>query len=271
MLFHDRIYQHIAPTRERLLQHPLYRRVQTLSSIRVFMETHVFAVWDFMSLLKRLQRDLTCVAVPWVPVGSAEVRHLINEIVCSEESDVDGHGERRSHFEMYLDAMGDVGASTVAIRGVLEALRAGATPSAALEAAPLPPGARAFSASSLRIASNAGIHEVAAAFTYGREDVIPEMFAPLVQGLVASGEVRLERLGYYLRRHIEVDGGRHGAMARRMTGSLCGDDPLRWLQAAAAAQASLEARIALWDALLPRVGCLRVRDHQSQLAPNIET
>ena len=105
----DDIRAQIAPARARLLAHSLYARMASLDDVQRFMESHVFAVWDFMSLLKRLQRDLTCLDLPWVPVGEAEVRFLINEIVCGEESDVDPAGTRISHFELYLRAMHEAG------------------------------------------------------------------------------------------------------------------------------------------------------------------
>ena len=108
----ETIRSRIAPARARLLAHPLYARMASLDDVRVFMRSHVFAVWDFMSLLKRLQRDLTCVNVPWVPVGDAEVRFLINEIVCGEESDVDPRGGRIAHFDLYLRAMHEAGSDT---------------------------------------------------------------------------------------------------------------------------------------------------------------
>ena len=100
MVLHDQIRARIEPARARLLAHPLYGRMRSLADVRLFMRSHAFAVWDFMSLLKRLQRDLTCVTVPWVPVGDAEVRYLINEIVCGEESDIDPEGGRISHFDL---------------------------------------------------------------------------------------------------------------------------------------------------------------------------
>ena len=108
----ERIRGRLAPLRDRLLRHPVHGSLGTLDDVRRFMSCHVFAVWDFMSLLKRLQRELTCVEVPWVPVGDAEVRLLINEIVCGEESDVDPRGGRIAHFDLYLRAMTEAGADT---------------------------------------------------------------------------------------------------------------------------------------------------------------
>ena len=97
---------------KQLIKHPLYSQLRSLDAIRSFMETHVFAVWDFMTLVKFLQRELTCVQIPWVPIGSPSTRRLINEIVWGEESDVDAQGNPVSHFELYLKAMSDVGADT---------------------------------------------------------------------------------------------------------------------------------------------------------------
>ena len=76
-----------------------------------------------MSLLKTLQGNLTCTTVPWFPKGSAETRHLINEIVVGEESDVDNNGIRKSHFELYLNAMKQCGADTLQIEKFIEILK----------------------------------------------------------------------------------------------------------------------------------------------------
>lgn len=247
MELHDRIRDHIAPARERLLAHPLYGRLRDLGEVRTFMASHAFAVWDFMSLLKRLQRDLTCVSVPWVPVGDAEVRFLINEIVCGEESDVDPEGGRISHFDLYLRAMRAAGAEDAPVRALVSAVAGGADFAEALRAANPPAGAARFTAATLRLACEGKLHEVAAAFTYGREDLIPEMFLGVVRRLDADHPGKLAVFRYYLERHIEVDGGHHGEIARRMTALLCGDDPRKATEAADAAKAAIDARLELWD------------------------
>ena len=105
--------------REALLDHPLYDNVASLADLKLFMEDHVFAVWDFMSLLKRLQQDMTCIRVPWFPAENERAARLINDIVIGEETDVDPDGDYVSHLDLYLRAMEDVGASTLQIRDVL--------------------------------------------------------------------------------------------------------------------------------------------------------
>ena len=240
----DAVRARIAPARQRLLAHPLYARMDSLADVQRFMASHAFAVWDFMSLLKRLQRELTCVEVPWVPVGDAEVRFLINEIVCGEESDVDPRGGRISHFDLYLRAMEEAGADSTAVR---EALQQAGVPSAAA----------AFSGGTFTLAGSGKIHEVAAAFTFGREDLIPDMFPELVGRLSREHPGRLDTFRYYLERHIEIDGGHHGAISLRMVELLCGDDDRKWDEAAQAAQAAIEARLQLWDGIVAQLGAAK--------------
>ena len=106
------INEKIQPQKKILLQHPLYEKVKTVEDLHQFLESHVYAVWDFMSLLKALQEKLTCTTTPWFATQNPETRYLINEIVLAEESDLTLDGKRLSHFEMYVEAMQSCGAQT---------------------------------------------------------------------------------------------------------------------------------------------------------------
>ena len=84
----DYIQDKINDQREKLLKHKLYSNIETIKDLQVFTENHVYAVWDFMSLLKALQIKLTCTKTPWVPNSNSQTAYLINEIVvCVSTSD----------------------------------------------------------------------------------------------------------------------------------------------------------------------------------------
>ena len=234
---------------ERLVTHPVYQEIGDEETLRRFMRAHVFCVWDFQSLLKTLQRALTCIDVPWRPTSDPQARRLINEIVLDEESDHDPDGGYRSHFELYLDAMRDSGADRGPIEGLLEDLRQGRSVDQALTRPELPPGVADFVGGTFRLIDGGSTHRIAAAFTFGRENVIPEMFQQLVGRLTSASPQRWARFRYYLERHIECDAERHGPWTHAMVRRLCGDDSLRWAEAEETARASLQARIALWDAI----------------------
>lgn len=215
------------------------------------MQYHVFAVWDFMSLLKALQRELTCVDVPWVPVGNASSRYLINEIVTGEESDVDQQGKRMSHFELYLEAMEQAGADTGAIRGLVSELAKGHTLSEAMGG--VPQAIQEFVQCTFDTIGSGKPYLQAAVFTFGREDLIPGMFVSFVRDLNGQTADRASVFQYYLERHIEVDGDHHSHLAYEMTEQLCGDDSGKWQEAQVAVETALKARLRLWDAILTQI------------------
>lgn len=244
------LLNHIAPLRQQLIAHPLYRHINSLEQLQGFMEHHCFAVWDFMSLLKALQQHLTCTTIPWLPTGNANTRYLINEIVTGEESDVDEAGNRASHFELYLRAMEQGGADTTVITRFIVMLQKQVPLNEALEAAAIPPAAKRFVEHTFEVIHTGKPHIIAAVFTFGREDLIPAIFIEMVQGIAQNLPGKVDILKYYLERHIEVDGDHHSHLAHEMTAGLCGEDPLKWQEATAAAQTALEARLSLWDGIL---------------------
>jgi Protein of unknown function (DUF3050) len=239
----------LSSLRAQLLEHPVYAEVASVSDLRRFMEDHVFAVWDFMSLLKRLQQDLTCTKVPWFPADNARAARLINDIVIGEETDVDPDGSYISHLELYLRAMADVGASTRQFDAFRSLARVGTSVEAAMVRSGVSPHVQAFVAHTMRLAQSGSTEEALAAFFYGREDIIPEMFNRLLKTLAGAkrDNKSLRHFIYYIERHIELDGDSHGPMGRELLEGLVADSPERHQRALHAACNSIRARIKLWD------------------------
>jgi hypothetical protein len=239
----DRLLDKIAPARKSILEHPLYSEIRDMRGLRIFQQSHAFAVWDFMSLLKSLQASLTCVAVPWLPSRYPKSRRLINEIVLGEESD-SFHGSFVSHFEVYLRAMDQAGADTSAIRRLIASLEAGNTLPSALATSGAPAEAEVFVNTTFRLLQLNKTHVTVAVFTFGREDLIPDMFLQMVKDLRQDHLESVRLFDQYIERHIEMDSDEHAPMALQMVEELCGDDDSKWDEA---------ARLALWDGILNRI------------------
>lgn len=233
---------HLEQTQQELCEHPLYQALDDPRAIAVYMQYHVFAVWDFMSLLKSLQRGLTCIEVPWRPVeGSKELVRFINEIVLGEESDLDQNGDPCDHFTLYLRAMEELGVDQGAMQTFLKDSDYQAIPS----------GAREFVQMNLELAASGELHRIASAFFYGREKLIPEMFQKILDGL-GDRKRDCPTLVYYLERHIELDGDEHSHLAQKCLDILCQGDSRLLDEAYETAFLSLRLRSQLWDAALER-------------------
>jgi len=252
-LYIETLKTDIEPLRAQLIQHPVYAKIKSIRHLNTFMEHHVFAVWDFMSLLKALQKNLTCVDLPWVPVGSAETRYLINEIVLGEESDVDEAGVRTSHFELYLQAMKQTGCDTQTISHFVDAIRKHRSLKDSMQLANIPSASAEFVKKTFEVVNANKPHIQAAIFTFGREDLIPGMFLHFVKELNNQTPNSVSILKYYLERHIEVDGDHHSHLAYKMTEELCGNDTAKWHEATHEIKKALSARIKLWDAISGRL------------------
>jgi hypothetical protein len=246
---------HLDSLRTALLDHPIYTHVVSIADLRRFMEDHVFAVWDFMSLLKRLQKDMTCIGVPWFPAEDAKAARLINDIVIGEETDVGPDGSYVSHLALYLSAMRDIGASTRQFERFRTLVLVGVPVEIALAQIGAPPHVQAFVAHTMTLANSGSTEEVLAAFFYGREDIIPEMFRRLLDTLYGTrhNDERLHHFIYYIDRHIELDGDSHGPKGRELLEDLVMNSPHARERALRAACRSIKARVELWNGTLNKL------------------
>ena len=234
----------LAPLREALLSHRVYGTLSDEAALGCFMEHHIWAVWDFMAILKAIQSHFSCVDTPWVPRGDPMLRRFVNEIVLIEESDETSRGHL-SHFELYCLAIEEVGADPRAVMGVVEQLRQGVSGTKALAACT---GAGSdFTRHTLQLVEQGTPAEWVGVFAFSREEIIPDLFRQVVAQLVQSGG-QAHLLLEYLERHIDVDGEDHGPLARKMMEAVCGDRPADWERAFRASEKALQARRVLWDA-----------------------
>ena len=250
----EKIRDSIKEPREKLLNHKLYTEIKSIEDLQIFTSNHIFAVWDFMSLLKALQNNLTCTKVPWTPNKNSETAYLINEIVLAEETDISQDGKRKSHYELYLDAMIDIGVNVKNIEKNIMLLSSSDSIENSIEKLDIHPKIKEFLKFTFSIIDEGKPHKIAAIFTFGRENLIPNMFNEILHEFQNNfTEKDISKLIYYFERHIELDEDEHGPMALQMVNELAENDPLKWEEIRNISIVALEKRIGLWDAIYDNV------------------
>lgn len=243
----EKIKKSIEPIRQDIIHHKVYSAIKNLDDLKIFMQYHVYAVWDFMSLLKSLQNSLTCTTIPWFVKGSAETRFLINEIVVGEESDINQYGQRTSHFELYIEAMKQCGADISGINTFIESLKNNHDFEAAFLNAKTPNPAKEFVNFTFSTIRSQKDYLQSAIFTFGREDLIPGMFISFINQLHQNFPESISTFKYYIERHIQIDGDNHSHLAMKMTSNLCGTEKEYWSEAEESVINALRLRVKLWD------------------------
>jgi hypothetical protein len=234
---------------ERLSRHPLYGAIRSRAALRIFMEHHVYAVWDFMSLIKALQQRVAPPAVPWTPPQNGRLAAYINQLVLDEESDLALGGV--SHFEFYCRAMAEIGADCVPVRQLIERARREDV-SVALDDPHIPEPSRRFVRFTFEIIARGQPHRLAALLAYGRETVIPDMFQALLTG-AETAAVLPPSLHRYLERHIELDSDAHGPLSMLLVEEFCKGNERHHAEVMETAVGAVTARLELWDHIYERV------------------
>ena len=231
-----------------LNEHRVFSLIRSRQTLATFMSWHVFAVWDFMSLVKRLQYELTGRYLLWLPPSNTEAAGLINEIVLGEESDKLPDGRYASHYEMYLTAMHEVGADSQCVRRFVELLGRRVPPGKALNNCCISEPVRTFVKGNIDTALYGSIYQVLGSFFFARESVIPQMFQDLLNQWGLS-QLEAPMFVYYLKRHIELDSESHAPAALRIIDTLVGGDDRALEQLISSAEHAIDQRKKLWDAL----------------------
>jgi hypothetical protein len=245
----ENIINQTAALRERIVRHSLNENLVSLDHLRSFMEHHVFAVWDYMSLLKYLQKHLASTHTPWLPSHRPELCRLVNRLVLQEESGLDRLGRPQSQFEQYLAAMRRAGASTAGIDELIAKLRRGEPlVKSLMTATQLSPSAALFVLDTFNLIDNSRPHEVAAVLAFARESLVPEVFMNMLQDLKTNFP-ELADYHYYMEQFIEKHSGAHLQDCYALLEQLCGDDQFKWLEAQQAATKALQSRLNFWNAL----------------------
>ena len=246
----DYIQEKIKPHRDELLNHSLYSKILKIEDLQLFTENHIYAVWDFMSLLKALQINLTCTKTPWGPNKNSQTAYLINEIVLAEETDLNQKGERKSHYELYLEAMKDIGASIDKPTNLISEMINSKDIFKSIESLEIHKNIKEFLKFTFDVIEEGKPHKIAAIFTFGRENLIPNMFNEILHEFEKNiNDKDISKLIYYFERHIELDEDEHGPMALEMVSELAKNDHEKWQEIENISIEALHKRILLWDAI----------------------
>lgn len=229
-----------------LEHHSVFQSLKNTEDLQYFMTQHVYAVWDFMSLLKRLQKDICCVEIPWSSPKHANASRLINEIVLGEESDQLPDGNYISHFDLYILAMNDLKADTKPVLEFVESVKSKGF-NASVDLIPEP--AKTFVKYTMNIALNGSVAANLGSFFNGRESVIPGMFTTLLKDWQID-EKSAPMFHYYLIRHIELDGDEHGPAGERLIQLIIGENTQDYIELLNVSISSIKSRIQLWDEVL---------------------
>lgn len=249
--------------REEIIWHQFFRAMNSQKHLRVFMEYHVFQVWDFMILLKSIQFWINSIYTQWwenfscwFPKVPWKFSRLINEICLDEESDTELSDF--SHFEFYLKAMEQSGADMYFIEKSLSYVREIKNIDQNLEWFNFFPCASVkehffFMREVSNIISDPDhlLYKPLASFCIGREGLIPDFFTSIIREISAHSKINNNYFIQYLERHIELDWDEHSEKWYELLGYFLEDENID--EALSIVIKSLELRKKVLDSMLENI------------------
>ena len=154
---------------------------------------------------------------------------------------------------MYLDAMKEVNADTNKILTLVNQIDKLETVNSILDKSKLNLAEKSFLKFTFEIIKTGEPHKIASAFTFGREDLIPDMFIEIINKSNYKHKKTFPKLTYYLNRHIELDGDEHGPLSLELIKELCGNNNKKWAEVLEVAKSALTERINLWDSIASKI------------------
>ena len=227
-------------------KHSLFSNKLTNRQIAIFMESHIYSVWGFMSLLKSLQYGLSSNNLPWIPTSNTTngLINFINEIVLSEESEyIKGIGFT-SHFEIYLLAMKKIGAKANEIKKLIKNIEKNKKYKDAILDIKINKEVKDFLDFDIKTSQSNSLPKIIGGFTLAREQVIPNMFEYIIPAIKDKKSAKY--FITYLKRHITIDGDRHGPLATRLLKTICTSNNDMCIAYKSGIK-SLKLRLKVWD------------------------
>ena len=116
----------IYPFKEQLLNHQIYGQVDEIRKTKIFMESHIFGTWDYLTMFKSLQRALTSLNIHLLEKGTLQLPFVMNQIILNEELDDESSREYLSAigiYQLYIKAMEEIGADTKPITYLVDSIK----------------------------------------------------------------------------------------------------------------------------------------------------
>lgn len=215
-----------------------------------------------MILLKRIRVEFNEYNYPLDPAfwiqydDEGNLYRALNQIIIDEESDITPvEGVYKSHFNLYLDAMVEIGAPLTIIDDILSYNYQIESPKNIYSTFELSENycekCKEYDDEVLDIVQDPDVIPTLVYFVYGREAIIPGMFKKILD--VVKDVPGTESLQFYLKRHIEVDADSHSNLAKYILDKFVERTEYTAGNIEQLKNEAIAHRIKLWDAIADEI------------------